>query len=101
MTATSTHRAIKAVWRIESARLIALLPVALLAATVAVAQDRPPGQGRPRPGVPAVRSPEVTELYMRGGFDLKATTGEEHAILMKESYDRWGAIIHSLNITLE
>jgi tripartite-type tricarboxylate transporter receptor subunit TctC len=49
----------------------------------------------------AVRSPEVSELYVRGGFDLKATTGEEHAVLMKESYERWGAIIRSLNITLE
>jgi tripartite-type tricarboxylate transporter receptor subunit TctC len=51
--------------------------------------------------IAAVRSPEITELYVRGGFDLKATTGEEHAVLIKESYDRWGAIIRGLNITLE
>jgi tripartite-type tricarboxylate transporter receptor subunit TctC len=49
----------------------------------------------------AVRSPEVIDLYVRGGFDIKTTTGEEHAVLMKESYERWGAVIRSLNIKLE
>ena len=49
----------------------------------------------------AVRSPEVTDMYIRGGFELKTTTGEEHAVLMKESFERWGAVIRSLSITLE
>jgi tripartite-type tricarboxylate transporter receptor subunit TctC len=51
--------------------------------------------------VAAIRSPEVADLYIRNGFQLVASTSEEHAMLMKENSQRWGAIIHRAGITLD
>lgn len=51
--------------------------------------------------VAAIRTPEVSDMYVRNGFQLVASTSAEHAVLMKENYERWGAVIHGLHITLE
>jgi tripartite-type tricarboxylate transporter receptor subunit TctC len=49
----------------------------------------------------AVRAPEVRVLYERNGFDLVMSTPSEHAVIMRESYDRWGEIIKKVNIKLD
>jgi tripartite-type tricarboxylate transporter receptor subunit TctC len=49
----------------------------------------------------AVRSPEVAELYRRGGFELVASTSDEHTVLMRENSERWGKIIRDLKMTLD
>ena len=43
--------------------------------------------------VRAVRTPEVSEIYARGGSDVVASNPEEHARILKDNYDRWGAVI--------
>ena len=49
----------------------------------------------------AIRSPEVAELYTKNGFDLRATSAEEHARIMKESYTSWGEVIRRTGIKLD
>ena len=49
----------------------------------------------------AVRSPEITELYRRGGFELVASTSEQHTVLMRENSERWGRIIRDLDMRLD
>jgi tripartite-type tricarboxylate transporter receptor subunit TctC len=51
--------------------------------------------------VKAIRSPEVAELYNKNGFDLRATSADEHARIIKESYTRWGEVIRRTGIKLE
>jgi tripartite-type tricarboxylate transporter receptor subunit TctC len=46
----------------------------------------------------AVRSPEVTEMYIRGGSTVVASTPEEHARMMREDSEQWGAVIRKLGI---
>ena len=49
----------------------------------------------------AVRSPEVSEMYTGFGFDLVASSPEEHARLMRENYNRWGEVIRREGIKLD
>ena len=51
--------------------------------------------------VKALRSPEVADLYVKNGFDLRATSAEEHAKVLRESFDRWGEVIRRTGITLD
>ncbi|MGB3070375.1 MAG: tripartite tricarboxylate transporter substrate binding protein [Ottowia sp.] len=46
----------------------------------------------------AVRSPEVSEMYVRGGSTVVASTPEEHARMMREDSAQWGAVMRRLNI---
>lgn len=49
----------------------------------------------------AIRSPEVADIYLKNGFDLRTTGADEHAKIMKESYDSWGAVIRRTGIKLD
>jgi tripartite-type tricarboxylate transporter receptor subunit TctC len=49
----------------------------------------------------AVRSPEVTDLLVKGGSTVTATTSEQHARIMKDNYEAWGAAIRKLGIRLD
>ncbi|MET4577709.1 Bug family tripartite tricarboxylate transporter substrate binding protein [Ottowia thiooxydans] len=46
----------------------------------------------------AVRSPEVSEMYVRGGSTVVASTPEEHARMMREDSAQWGTVMRRLNI---
>lgn len=46
----------------------------------------------------AVRSPEVTDVYVRGGSTVVASTPEEHARMMRDDYEQWGTVIKKLGI---
>ncbi len=46
----------------------------------------------------AVRSPEVTEMFVNGGSTVVASTPEEHARMMREDNEQWGAVMRRLNI---
>jgi len=47
------------------------------------------------------RTPEVTELFVRGGSTMVTSTPGEHARMMKEDSDKWGAVIRKLGIRME
>lgn len=49
----------------------------------------------------AIRSPDIAKVYREGGFIFLATSAEEHARIMKESYDRWGELIRQSGISLD
>lgn len=49
----------------------------------------------------AVRSPEVTDLFVRGGSTIVTSTPAEHARMMKEDSEQWGAVIRKLGIRME
>jgi tripartite-type tricarboxylate transporter receptor subunit TctC len=51
--------------------------------------------------VKAVRSPEVTDLLEKGGSTVVASSAEDHARIMRENYEAWGAIIRKLGIKLD
>ncbi|WP_028603444.1 Bug family tripartite tricarboxylate transporter substrate binding protein [Ottowia thiooxydans] len=46
----------------------------------------------------AVRSPEVSDMYVRGGSTVVASTPEEHARMMREDSAQWGTVMRRLNI---
>jgi len=48
-----------------------------------------------------VRSPEVSALYINNGFQLVASTVDEHARLMQENMKAWGEVIRRAGIKLE
>ena len=47
------------------------------------------------------RTPEVTELFVRGGSTMATSTPAEHARMMKEDSDQWGVVIRKLGIRME
>lgn len=49
----------------------------------------------------AVRSPEVADLFLRGGSTLVGSTPAEHARMMREDSEQWGAVIRKLRIQME
>ena len=49
----------------------------------------------------AARSPEAAQLYATGGFDMIASTPEEHLRIMRENSDRWGEVIRRTGIKLD
>lgn len=49
----------------------------------------------------AAKSPEVRSILERGGFDLVFSTPQEHARIMKKSYDYWGGVIARTGIKLD
>jgi tripartite-type tricarboxylate transporter receptor subunit TctC len=51
--------------------------------------------------VKALRTPEVSDLYAKAGFDLVASTPEEHLRIMRDSYERWGEVIRRTGIKLD
>lgn len=51
--------------------------------------------------VKAIRSPEVSEQYITFGFDLVASSAEEHARIMRDNHNRWGEVIRRLGIKLD
>lgn len=51
--------------------------------------------------VKALRTPEVSDMYAKAGFDLVASTPEEHLRIMRDSYERWGDVIRRTGIKLD
>ena len=51
--------------------------------------------------VKALRSPEVSDLYNRFGFDFVASSAEEHARIMRENHALWGEIIRRVGVKLD
>ena len=51
--------------------------------------------------VKALRSPEVSDLYIRFGFDFVASSAEEHARIMRENHGLWGEIIRRVGVKLD
>lgn len=49
----------------------------------------------------AIRSPEVTDMYNRFGLDLVASNATEHARIMRENYEAWGAVIRRVGVKLD
>ena len=49
----------------------------------------------------AVRSPEISDLLVKGGSTVVASTAEEHGRIMKANYEAWGAAIRKLGIRLD
>ena len=49
----------------------------------------------------AARAPDVTETFVRGGSTMVTSTPAEHARMMKEDSDQWGAVIRKLGIRME
>lgn len=49
----------------------------------------------------AAKSPEVRSILERGGFDLIFSSPQEHARIMKKSYDYWGGVIQRTGIKLD
>lgn len=51
--------------------------------------------------VKAIRSPEITQLYERVGLDLVVSSAAEHARIMRENYEQWGAVIRRVGVRLD
>lgn len=51
--------------------------------------------------VKAVRSPEVSELFQRGGSTIVASSPREHARMMRDDHEQWGAAIRRLGIRMD
>ncbi|MGE0807499.1 MAG: Bug family tripartite tricarboxylate transporter substrate binding protein [Burkholderiaceae bacterium] len=51
--------------------------------------------------VKALNSPEVKQMYVSNGLIFKATSAEEHARIIRESYDSWGEVIKRTGIKLD
>ena len=49
----------------------------------------------------ALRSPEVSEAFLRGGYEAVPSTPAEFAAMVKDSYERWGKVIRQLGIKLD
>ncbi len=49
----------------------------------------------------AVRSPEVSDLFVRGGSTIVASTPAEHAKMMRDDSAQWGKVIRQLGIRMD
>lgn len=49
----------------------------------------------------ALRQPDIVKLYVENGTEVAASSPEEHARLVREWYERWGAIIRKLGLKLD
>ncbi len=49
----------------------------------------------------ALKDPEVAKLYADGASEIVASSAAEHAVSVKEQYERWGAVIRKLGLKLD
>lgn len=49
----------------------------------------------------ALREPDIVKLYEEGGTEVTASSPQEHARVMQELYEKWGAIIRRLGLKLD
>jgi cbb3-type cytochrome oxidase cytochrome c subunit len=45
--------------------------------------------------------PEIRDIYVRNGFEFVASNTAEHARVIRDNYERWGAIIRKTGIKLD
>ena len=49
----------------------------------------------------ALKDPEVAKAYADGASEIVASSAAEHAVSVKEQYERWGAVIRKLGLKLD
>ncbi len=49
----------------------------------------------------ALKDPEVAKLYADGASEIVASSAAEHAVSVKEQYERWGAVIRKLGLKMD
>ena len=49
----------------------------------------------------ALKDPEVAKLYADGASEIVASSAAEHAVSVKEQYERWGSVIRKLGLKLD
>ena len=49
----------------------------------------------------ALKDPEVAKVYADGASEIVASSAAEHAVTVKEQYERWGAVIRKLGLKLD
>ena len=49
----------------------------------------------------ALRQPDIVKLYEENGTEITASSPQEHARLLREWYEKWGAIIRKLGLKLD
>ena len=49
----------------------------------------------------AMRDPDIVKMFVEGGLEVAATSPHEHARLVREWYERWGAVIRRLGLKLD
>ena len=49
----------------------------------------------------ALKDPEVAKVYADGGSEIVASSAADHAVSVKEQYERWGAVIRKLGLKLD
>ena len=49
----------------------------------------------------ALKDPDVAKLYADGASEIVASSAAEHAVTVKEQYERWGAVIRKLGLKLD
>jgi tripartite-type tricarboxylate transporter receptor subunit TctC len=51
--------------------------------------------------VAALKNPEVEKLYLDGGTEIVASSAAEHAVMVKDMYDSFGAVIRRIGLKLD
>lgn len=49
----------------------------------------------------ALRDPDVVKVFVDGGTEIVASSPAEHAALVKDLYEKWGAVIRKLGLKLD
>ena len=49
----------------------------------------------------ALKDPEVAKAYADGATEIVASSAAEHAVSVKEQFERWGAVIRKLGLKLD
>ena len=49
----------------------------------------------------ALKDPEVAKVYADGASEIVASSAAEHAVSVKEQYERWGGMIRELGLKLD
>ena len=49
----------------------------------------------------ALKDPEVAKVYADGASEIVASSAAEHAVTVKEQYERWGGVIRKLGLKLD
>ena len=49
----------------------------------------------------ALKDPEVAKAFADGATEIVASSAAEHAVTVKEQYERWGAVIRKLGLKLD
>jgi tripartite-type tricarboxylate transporter receptor subunit TctC len=51
--------------------------------------------------VKALRSAEVADAFLKGGYETAPSSPDELRAIVKDSYDRWGKVVRSLGLKVE